>query len=130
MTFSVGNAGEHRLLLTSLLQRSRYYLANRARVNEAEIIEGKQEISSRFYEGVEAGAVLLGEPPRPVDPVVAQRRVVHGCTPFSTPWAPGRPRRCSRARNGCARSPPSPSKRAATLPDRARSAEARANLIA
>jgi hypothetical protein len=29
-----------------------------------EIIEGKEEISSRFYEGVAAGAVLLGEPPR------------------------------------------------------------------
>jgi hypothetical protein len=64
MTFSVGNASEHRLLLASLLQRSRYYIANRARVNEPEIIEGKEEISSRFYEGVAAGAVLLGEPPR------------------------------------------------------------------
>ena len=64
MTFRVGNASEHRLLLASLLQRSRYYVANRARVNEPEIIEGKEEISSRFYEGVAAGAVLLGEPPR------------------------------------------------------------------
>src|SRR5712664_1838739 len=64
MTFSVGNASEHRLLLASLLQRSRYYIANRARVNEPEIIEGKEEISSRFYEGVAAGAVLLGEAPR------------------------------------------------------------------
>jgi hypothetical protein len=64
MTFSVGNASEHRQLLASLLQRSRYYLANRARVNEPEITEGKEEISSRFYEGVAAGAVLLGEPPR------------------------------------------------------------------
>jgi hypothetical protein len=64
MTFRVGNASEHRLLLASLLQRSRYYLANRARVNEPEIIEGKEEISSRFYEGVAAGTVLVGEPPR------------------------------------------------------------------
>jgi len=64
MTFRVNNASEHRLLLASLLQRSRYYLANRARVNEPEIIEGKEEISSRFYEGVAAGAVLLGEAPR------------------------------------------------------------------
>jgi hypothetical protein len=63
MTFSVGNASEHRLLLASLLQRSRYYVANRARVNEPEIIEGKEEISSRFYEGAAAGAVLVGEPP-------------------------------------------------------------------
>jgi len=63
MTFSVGNASEHRLLLASLLQRSRYYLANRARVNEPEISEGKEEISSRFYEGAAAGAVMVGEPP-------------------------------------------------------------------
>jgi hypothetical protein len=64
MTFSVGNAAEHRLLLASLLQRSRYYIANRARVNEPESTVGKEEISGRFYEGVAAGAVLLGEPPR------------------------------------------------------------------
>ena len=63
MTFRVGNASEHRLLLASLLQRTRYFVANRARVNEPEISEGKEEISSRFYEGVAAGAVMLGEPP-------------------------------------------------------------------
>ena len=63
MTFRVGNASEHRLLLANLLKRSRYYVANRSRVNEPEIVGGKEEISSRFYEGVAAGAVLLGEPP-------------------------------------------------------------------
>jgi hypothetical protein len=64
MTFSVGNAAEHRMLLASLLQRSRYYTAYRARVNEPERTKGTEEISARFYEGVAAGAVLLGEPPR------------------------------------------------------------------
>jgi Glycosyl transferases group 1 len=64
MTFSVSNASEHRLLLANLLKRTRYYVANRARANESEIVEGKEEISSRFYEGVAAGAVLVGEPPR------------------------------------------------------------------
>jgi len=64
MTFRVGNASEHRLLLANLLQRSRYFLANRARVNEPEKTEGREEISGRFYEGVAAGTVLLGEPPR------------------------------------------------------------------
>ena len=64
MTFSVGNSAEHRLLLASLLRRSRYYLAYRARVNEPEQTEGREEISGRFYEGVAAGAVLRGEPPR------------------------------------------------------------------
>src|SRR3954468_3244011 len=64
MTFSVGNASEHRLLLASLLQRSRYYVSNRARVNEPEVTEGREEISARFYEGVAAGAALIGVPPR------------------------------------------------------------------
>lgn len=64
MTFSVGNAAEHRLLLANLLQRSRYYVSNRARVNEPELTEGREEISARFYEGVAAGAALIGVPPR------------------------------------------------------------------
>jgi len=64
MTFRVQNASEHRLLLANILKRSRYYVANRARVNEPEISEGKEEISARFYEGVAAGTVLVGEAPR------------------------------------------------------------------
>jgi hypothetical protein len=64
MTFSVGNPAEHRFLLASLLQRTRYYVAYRSRVNEPEQTEGREEISGRFYEGAAAGAVLLGEPPR------------------------------------------------------------------
>jgi len=64
MTFSVGNAAEHRLLLANVLRRTRCYVANRARVNEPEMTEGKEEISGRFYEGAAAGAVLIGEPPR------------------------------------------------------------------
>lgn len=63
-TFSVGDAAEHRLLLATLLQRTRYYVAYRARVNEPEMTKGNEEISARFYEGVAAGAVLLGEGPR------------------------------------------------------------------
>lgn len=62
-TFSVADAAEHRRLLASLLQRSRYFIANRARVNEPEF-SGRDEISSRFYEGAAAGTVMLGEPPR------------------------------------------------------------------
>ena len=63
-TFRVSNASEHRLLFASLLQRSRYYIANRSRVNEPEYTMGRDEISSRFYEGAASGAVMLGEPPR------------------------------------------------------------------
>ena len=63
-TFHVSDAGEHRLLLASLLQRSRYYVANRSRVNEPEFTMGRDEISGRFYEGAAAGTVMLGEAPR------------------------------------------------------------------
>ena len=63
-TFRVDSPGEHRLLLASLLQRSRYFIANRALVNEEQLTRGRDEISGRFYEGAAAGTVMLGEPPR------------------------------------------------------------------
>jgi hypothetical protein len=62
-TFRVRSAEEHRLLLANILQRSRYYIANRAKVNQPECRE-REEISARFYEGIAAGAVLVGEAPR------------------------------------------------------------------
>ena len=52
------------MLLASLLQRSRYYIANRSRVNEPEFTMERDELSARFYEGAAAGAVMVGEPPR------------------------------------------------------------------
>jgi len=63
-TFRVDSASEHRLLLASMLQRVRYYLASRARVNDPEYTRGHDEISARFYEGAAAGAVLIGEEPK------------------------------------------------------------------
>lgn len=62
-TFRVADPRQHRLLLASLLQRSRYFIANRSRVNEPEHTGGHEEIAGRFYEGAAAGAVMLGEPP-------------------------------------------------------------------
>ena len=62
-TFRVANPREHRLLLASLLQRSRYFIANRSRINDPENTGGHEEIAGRFYEGAAAGAVMLGEPP-------------------------------------------------------------------
>lgn len=62
-TFRVANPRQHRLLLASLLQRSRYFIANRSRINEPEHTGGHEEIAGRFYEGAAAGAVMLGEPP-------------------------------------------------------------------
>jgi hypothetical protein len=62
-TFRVDSAREHRMLLASLLQRSRYFIANRGRVNEPRFLAGRDEISARFYEGAAAGTVMLGEAP-------------------------------------------------------------------
>ena len=63
-TFRVEDAAEHRLLLASLLQRSRYYIANRSRINEPDFTMGRDEISGRFYEGAAAGTIMIGEAPR------------------------------------------------------------------
>ncbi len=63
-TFRVDSASEHRSLLASILQRSRYFIANRAFVNQPEVTRGGDLIPSRYYEGVAAGTVMLGEPPR------------------------------------------------------------------
>jgi hypothetical protein len=66
-TFRVQDAREHRMLLASLLQRSRYCFAHRGFVNDPAFTQGRDEISSRFYEGAAAGVVMLGEPPRGED---------------------------------------------------------------
>ena len=63
-TFRVDEASEHRLLLASILQRSRYLITNRALVNEPSVTSGHDEFGTRFYEGAAAGTVMLGEPPR------------------------------------------------------------------
>ena len=62
-TFRVANPAEHRLLLGSLLQRSSFFLANRGRIDEPEHTGKHEEIAGRFYEGVAAGTVLLGDAP-------------------------------------------------------------------
>jgi Glycosyl transferases group 1 len=63
VTFGVIDAGEHRLLLSNLLKRSKYFIANRAWADTPGLTRGKDEIACRFYEGAAAGAVMLGEPP-------------------------------------------------------------------
>jgi hypothetical protein len=63
-TFRVDDPREHRNLLATLLQRSKYFVANRSYVNSPELIAGHDEISARFYEGAAAGAVMIGEAPR------------------------------------------------------------------
>jgi hypothetical protein len=62
-TFRVEDASEHRTMYSSLLTRTRYFVANRARINEPEFTNGRHEISARYYEGAAAGVVMIGEPP-------------------------------------------------------------------
>jgi len=66
-TFRVQDPREHRLLLASLLQRSRYCFAHRGFVNDPAATQGHDEISSRVYEAAAAGVVMLGEAPRGPD---------------------------------------------------------------
>jgi glycosyltransferase involved in cell wall biosynthesis len=63
-TFRVQDTAEHRLQLANMLQHTRYFFANRARINEPGYTRGRDEMSGRFYEGAAAGAVMIGEPPR------------------------------------------------------------------
>ncbi|MGH6946629.1 MAG: glycosyltransferase family protein [Kiloniellales bacterium] len=61
--FLVGNPAEHRLLYSNILKTSRYFIANHAKFNSSDEINGQQEIGYRFFEGMAAGAVLLGDHP-------------------------------------------------------------------
>jgi Glycosyl transferases group 1 len=63
-TFRVNSPREHRLLLSNLLKRSRYFMANRAWADRPALTGGKDEIAARFYEGAAAGTVMLGDPPK------------------------------------------------------------------
>jgi hypothetical protein len=67
LTFRVSNPREHRVLLSNLLKRSRYFIANRAWADKPSHTRGKEEIAARFYEGAAAGAIMIGEPPRSDD---------------------------------------------------------------
>jgi hypothetical protein len=62
-TTFVEGAAEHRELLASLIKRSRFFLANRAKAGAAEQTKGAQAFGPRFFEGAAAGAVLVGTPP-------------------------------------------------------------------
>jgi hypothetical protein len=63
-TFRVDSPHEHRRKLATLLKHSCYYIANRSYVNRPEFTAGRDEVSSRFYEGAAAGTVMIGEAPR------------------------------------------------------------------
>lgn len=55
---------EHRRALATLVQRTRFFIAHRARVDMPEVTEGLHDIGFRHFEGAAAGAVMVGEQPR------------------------------------------------------------------
>lgn len=61
--FIEGHA-EHRQLSANLIQRTRYFMADRAKANQPDTSKTSQVFGPRFFEGAAAGAVLIGEPPR------------------------------------------------------------------
>jgi len=63
-TFRVENPAEHRFMLATILKHSCYFIANRGHINTPELSVGREEVSARFYEGVAAGTVMIGEAPR------------------------------------------------------------------
>lgn len=57
------NPDEHRSLIANIMKRSRYLLANTAKIDRPFETHGQIEIGYRFYEGAAAGAVMIGEVP-------------------------------------------------------------------
>lgn len=59
----IENYLEHRCLLASLLQHSRYTINYCAKFNAPDETGGTEEIGARFFESAAAGTVLIGMPP-------------------------------------------------------------------
>lgn len=53
----------HRRLLSEMIKRTRYFIANYAKIDQPNQTSGRQEVGYRFFEGVAGGAVLVGQPP-------------------------------------------------------------------
>jgi hypothetical protein len=53
----------HRQLLAGLIQRSRYFIVNYAKIDRPDQTGGVQEVGYRFFEGAAGGAVMVGQPP-------------------------------------------------------------------
>lgn len=55
---------EHRDHLAEMLKRTRYFVANKGKVDEPSHRGTQEELGARSFEGAAAGAVLLGDTPR------------------------------------------------------------------
>lgn len=59
----VHDPAEHRLMLAEKLKRTRFFMANRAKVTEEGETGDQEEVGFRFFEGAAAGVVMVGDPP-------------------------------------------------------------------
>ena len=59
----VPNPAEHRDLLAQRVKRTRYFVANKAKVDAPEDTQGQEEVGFRFFEGAAGGAILIGDLP-------------------------------------------------------------------
>jgi hypothetical protein len=60
----VEGSAEHREMTATLIKRTRYFMADRAKANEPDQTKGAQVFGPRFFEGAAAGAILIGAPPK------------------------------------------------------------------
>lgn len=61
---TVYDVDEHRLQLSNLAKRSRYFIVNPGSIDEPEKIGGQLEIGPRYFEALASGSILLGDQPR------------------------------------------------------------------
>jgi hypothetical protein len=60
---NINNYQQHRQLLANIAKRSRYFVVASAKMDALNETRGQVEIGARYYEGLAAGAVMIGEPP-------------------------------------------------------------------
>jgi len=54
---------QHRSLIANIAKRSRYFVANTAKIDKRCETHGQSEIGFRFFEGAASGTIMIGEPP-------------------------------------------------------------------
>ena len=57
------NHQHHRTFNANILKHSRYFIANRAKINVEALVKNQAEIGYRFFEGAASGTVMLGTAP-------------------------------------------------------------------
>jgi hypothetical protein len=57
------NSKEHRTLFANVAKRSRYFIVNPGKIDEAHLTGGQIEIGNRYFEGAASGAIMVGERP-------------------------------------------------------------------